>query len=197
MGLTIKDGTGSNVEAAVTSENQLKVIAESRPSVSVQAEDGNTFIIHYECETAAAASGGFMTITNNESRYNVEVTTIFVDSHTITPSDLIVTQVFDADISNGTDVSSTAVVQKNRSLSRELDLTVIVSDSSSDMTYTGGEQYHAFPIPTMTSTLRDVDGTNILNTNSSLTFGWKTRSGSNATDGEVVSFSINVIRRLK
>ena len=193
---SIVDGTGSGNSAQVNSLNQVSVQAESISSEGFQARNGNGFIIHYECETAAAPSGGFMHILNNSSIYALEVTRIYIDPHTITPSDLIVTQVFDPTIIGGSDVSSTAIVQKNRSRSDSFDLTIKVSEGGSDMTYTGGTQYHAFPVKTMSPIQRNMNNTNILTGGKSILFGWKTRSGGNATDGDVVSFSVNIVRRL-
>lgn len=191
----ITDGTGNNYAGKVNKFNQFEVVSESIPSEGAQAERGNAFIIHAECHTAAAASGALMSITNNSSEFDVEITRIYIDPHTITPTDLILTQVFDATLSNGTDVSSTAIVQKNRGSAATFDLTIKISDASSDLTYTGGTQYHAFPAKTMTSTQRNMQLTNVIPRNKSVTWGWKTRSGGNATDGEIVSLSVNIVRR--
>lgn len=192
---SITDGTGAGYKGKVNEFNQVEVYSESVPSEGIQAERGNAFIIHAECHTAAAASGALMSITNNSSEYNLEVTRIYIDPHTITPSDLIITQVFDATLASGTDVSTTAVVQKNRGSAASFDLEVKCSDASADLTYTGGTQYHAFPVKTMTSSQRNMQLTNVLPRNKSITFGWKTRGGGNATDGEIVSLSVNVVRR--
>lgn len=192
---SITDGTGAGYRGKVNKYNQFEVLSEAVPSEGTQAQRGNGFIIHAECHTAAAAAGGLMMITNNESDYEIEVTRIYIDPHTLTPPDLIITQVFDPTPSNGTDVSSTAVVQKNRGSAIDFDLSVTVSDASSDLTYTGGTQYHAFPAKTMTSQQRNMNSTNILPRGKSILWGWKTRSGANATDGEIVSLSVNVVRR--
>jgi len=193
----IEDGKGKGYKAEVTTDNQLVVQSESVPSEAFKSFDGKAFIIHAECHTAVAASGGLMTILNNDTAYDMEITRIYIDACTLTPSDMLITQVFDADISNGTDVSSTAVIQKNRNTAESFDLTVTVSDASSDMTYTGGTQYHRFAMPTKTSQQRDMNGTNIIPATKSVTFGWLTASGGNATDGEIISLSVNVIKRLR
>ena len=194
---TISDGKGKGNKAEVNENQQLSVISESIPSEGARAQDGEAFIIHFECHTAAAPSGGFMHILNNDAEFELEVTGIYIDPHTLTPSDLIVLQVFDPIISNGTDVSSTAVVQKNRGSASPFDLTIKVSDSSSDLTYSDGTQYLAFPAKSMTGIQRNMNGTNILPAGKAILFGWKTRDGSNAVDGEVVSFSVNIIKRKK
>lgn len=193
----IEDGKGSGYKAEVNSANQLAVKSESIPSEGFQATNGNSFIIHGECQTAATASGGLMTITNNDTANDMTITRIYVDPHTITPTDLIITQTFDAVISNGTDISSTAIVQKNRGLANTFDLSVVVSDASSDMTFTSGTQYHAFPIKTMTGQQRNMNETNVIPAGKSITFGYKTISGGLATDGEVVSFSVNIVKRTR
>ena len=38
-----------------------------------------------------------------------------------------------------------------------------------------------------------MNNTNIIPSGKSITFGWKTRGGGNATDGEIVSLSVNFI----
>jgi hypothetical protein len=191
----IASGTGKNYLAEVNEFNQLEVLSESIPSEGVQSQRGNGFIIHAECQTASASSGALMSITNNDSNYNLEITRIYIDPHVITPSDLIVTQVFDAILSGGTDVSSSAVVQKNRGSAQSFDLSVLISDSSSNLTYSGGDQYHSFPVTSMSEIQRNIRYTNILPRGKSVTFGWKTSGGGNATDGEIVSLSVNVVRR--
>lgn len=191
----IEDGTGSSSKAKVTAMNQLVVQSESIPSEGFQAQQGKAFIIHAECHTSASASGAFLQIKNNDTAYDLEVTRIYIDPHTITPTDLICTQVFDVTESNGTDVSSTAIVQKDRNTAEGFDLTIKISDSSSDLTYTGGTQYHAFPVKDMSPLQRNMNSTNRLPSGKSITWGWKTRDGSNAIDGEIVSFSVNVIKR--
>lgn len=196
MGILIEDGKGSGKIAEVNEFNQLSVVAESVPAEGYQAEKGNAFIIHAECHTAASASGGFIHITNNEVDNPIHITRIYIDPHTITPTNLICTQLFEAVAVGGTDVSSTAIVQKNKGSANIYDLTVLASDSGADLTYTGGEQYHAFPIKTMTGIQRNMNETNIIPAGKSVMFGWKTVDGSNAVDGEIVSFSINVVKRL-
>ena len=138
-----------------------------------------------------------MTILNNDTAYDYEITRIYVDAGSLTPTDLILTQVFDATISNGTDVSSTAIIQKNRNTAETFDLAVTISDGSSDMTYSGGDQCHAYAVPSLSSQQRHMNNTNIVPASKSVTFGWKTSAGGDATDGEIVSLSVNVIKRLR
>lgn len=195
MTAVIVDGTGKGYAGKINKYNQFHVYSEAVPSEGLQSQSGNAFIIHYECHLAAASSGGLLHILNNEPNYDLEVTRIYIDSHTITPTDLIVTQVFDATIANGVDVSESAIVQKNRGSSNTFNLTITASNASSDMTYTGGTQYHAFPVKTMSQYQRNMNGTNILARNQSILWGFKTVGGGNATDAEIISFSVNLIRR--
>jgi hypothetical protein len=195
MSTRIEDGTGSGNFASVTSLKQLSVQSESVPSEGYQAQLNRSFIVHAECHTAAAASGGLMIITNNDQDYDLEISRIYIDACVLTPADLIVTQEFDATGASGTDVSSTAVIQKNKNSNATFNLTVKVSDSSADLTLSGGTQYHRFAMPTKTSQQRDMKGTNIIPSNSSIAWGWKTAGGGSATDGEIVSLSVNVIKR--
>jgi hypothetical protein len=106
-------------------------------------------------------------------------------------------QIFDANISAGTDVTSTAIVNKNRGNTNLFDLTVKISDGSSDITYTGGTKYHSFPIKTMTSNFRDMAGTNIIPAGKSVLWAFKRVGGGSATDGEIISLSVNVIKYKK
>ena len=92
---SITDGTGTGNKGKVNEFNQFVVLSESVPSEGTQAERGNGFILHGECHTAAASSGAFMSVTNNSSEYDLEVTRIYIDAHTLTPTDLVVTQVFE------------------------------------------------------------------------------------------------------
>ena len=193
----LEDGRGSGNKAGVTTENQLLVQSESLPSEGFQAQMGKGFIVHAECHTDAAASGGLLLIQNLDTIYDYEITRIYIDPHVITPTDLIITQAFEPSVSNGSDVSSTAIVQKNRNTAEDFNLMIKISDGSSNLTYTGGNQYHSFPAKSMTSVQRDMKGTNIVPANKAMVFGWKTAGGGNATDGEVVSFSVNLIKRAR
>ena len=193
----LEDGKGSGYKAQVTELNQLVVQAESIPSEGYKAQLERSYIIHAECHLAAASSGGLLHITNNDTANDLEVTRIYIDACVLTPSDIIVTQNFDATATNGTDVSSTAVVQKNRNTQASFDLTVKVSDASSDLTLSDGTQYHRFAMSSKQSQQRNMNGTNIIPANSSISWGWLTAGGGNATDGEIISLSVNVIKRAR
>jgi len=190
----IKDGTGNAYNAKVNSSNQVSVLSESVPSEGVQSRMGNSFIVYAQCHLSASSSGGLLNILNNDPDNNIEVSRIYIDPHTITPPNLIIHQVFDATISNGT-VDTSAIVQKNRGTSTVFNLTVTKSDALSDMTYTSGTTCHSFPVKSMTSTQRNMSQTNIVPSAKSITWGWSTVDGSNAVDGEIISLSINIIKK--
>ncbi len=190
----IKDGGGRAFLAKVSSQQRLLVESKSRSSEEVEAQNGQSFVLHGECHLAAAASGGLMSLANSETLFNVFITRIHIDVHTLTPVDLVVTQVKNPTISNGTDISTTGIVNKNYASGVVLAGTLTISDGSSNMTYTGGSQYHAFPVQTMQQYIRDMQGTNIVNPDTIILWGWKTRSGSNATDAEIISLSVNCVR---
>ena len=195
--MILDDGTGGGSKAKVDSDNRLLVYSKSEPVEAVSAKTGDSFIIHAECHTAASAGGGLLYVLNNSVDYNMEITRIFIDGHTITPTDLICMQIFDATITAGTTVTSTAIINKNRASSNIFDLTVKQSDGSSDITYTGGTKYHSYPIKTMTSNFRDMAGTNIIPAGKSILFAFKRVSGGNATDGEIISISMNIVKYKK
>ncbi len=194
MGM-IKDGTGQGYLAAVTAENRLATESKSRPSEEVESDAGFSYILHGECHTATAASGGLMYFTNTSTTREVVITRLYFDPHTITPTDLIITQVRKPTVSNGTDISLTGIVQKNFGLAHAAIGKLVISDGSSNMTYTSGDQYHSFGVKTMTSVQRDMKGTNIISPNTTILWGWKTVSGGNATNGEIVALSINCFTR--
>lgn len=192
---TIENGVGDGKKAEVNAFNQLLTLAEAVPSEGVQGQRGRAFIISARTDLAATASGGLMHILNNDAENDLEITRIYTYGHTLTPTDLIITQVFDPNITNGTDVSSTAIVNKNRGFSTPFDLTVTISDSASDMTYTGGTVFHEYPLTSMSTSSRNMNGTNIIPAGKSMLFGFFTSGGGAATNGENVFFAVNCIKR--
>jgi hypothetical protein len=176
------------------------VDSKSRPSEEVEAVTGDAFIFHAECHLAAAASGGLLYFKNTSDTKEVVVTRIYVDAQVITPTDLIVTQVkAPATVSGGTDISGATdqgKVQKNYGKGKNITGTLVISDGSSDMTFTGGQRYHSIPIKTMTSVSeRDMKGTNVIAPNTIILLGWKTVGGGNATNGEIIGISMNCFIR--
>lgn len=191
----IVDGGGHGKRAHVSDENRLYVESKSRPSEELEAMTGDAFILHGECHLAAASSGGLMSFKNTSNVDDVIITRIYIDAHSLTPTDLIVTQVKEPTVSSGTDISTTGVVQKNFGSGKGLTGTLIISDGSADITLSGGTNYHSFPVQTMQQYIRDMTGTNVITANKTIAWGWKTRGGGNATNAEIISLSVNVIKR--
>jgi len=186
MGLQIEDGQGHGRLAAVTPDNALRV--ESTTGEERAVFDGHAFTLSAECHLAAAVSGGLMVFTNTSKIFDVFITRIFFDAHVLT-TNIFVKEVFDAVISNGTDISITGIINKHRGSGFTVDGDLIISDGASDMTFTGGVQIASFPLLTLTSSLRDTRAIRLPN-NTSLLLGWEAVSGS-ATDGEIISISAN------
>ena len=192
----IFDGTGTEHSAKVDKDGKLHVDSVIRSSEGEEAKKGNAFILHAECHLAAAASGGFLYFTNNEPDYDIVVTRIYIDAGTLTTGVKVRQIKNPATVSNGTDISATGIIQKNFESHITLDASLVVSDGASDMTYTGGEQYHAFSLSTLQSQQRNMNETNIIGPGKTMLFGWSALTGS-CTNAETVSFSINVIKRLR
>jgi len=197
MGRIIGGSGGSVKEAIVDNDGQLLVSAKSHAVEEWYSEEkGFGFIIHARCHTAAASSGSLLMIQNDETTKRIHITREYIDPMTLTPTDLIITQVKNpTTITGGTDIStstSVGIIQKNFTSGVVLNATIKQSDGSSDMTFTGGKQYHAFPVSSRTPIQRNMNGTNILGKNDVLMFGWETEGGGNATNAEIISLSINI-----
>lgn len=191
----IEDGTGKGYKLKINSDNQAAVFSESQPSEGVQSQKGNSFILSARTYLKASNEGGLFYILNNDPSADLEVTRIYTYPHTLTPTNLVMTQIFDPVITGGEDVSSTAIINKNRGNSKVFDLTIKISSSSTAMTYTGGTTYHEPPLVSRTQNSRNMNGTNILPSGKSILFGFYTEDGSNATDAETIYFSVNIIKR--
>lgn len=187
MGFQIEDGLGHGRLAAVTPGNALSV--ESTSGEERAIFDGHAFVLSGECHLAAATDGGLFVFTNDSTEFDVFITRIFFDAHVLT-TNIFVKEVFDATVSNGTDISSTGIINKHRGSGFIVDGTLIISDGASDMTFTGGTQFASFPLLSLTGSLRDMKGTIRLTKSTSLLFGWEAISGS-ATNGEIISVSAN------
>jgi len=188
MGTFIEDGKGAGNIAEVDNKQRLLVKSSSFVGEEVEAKEGNSFVLHGECHVAAATNGALFYFKNTSSTFNVFITRILIDGHSLT-DDFIIRQVFDPTRSNGT---STTAVNKNRGSGKTLVGDFFISDGSSDMTFTGGTQYHAFPIKTLTTDVRDMQGSNILTPNTAVGFNWATVDGANAVNGEIISISMNI-----
>ncbi len=192
---TIRDGEGSGECAGVNSSHRLLVESQSRPSEEVEAEKGRGFILHGVCHTAASVSGGLMAFTNTSNDFEVVITRIYIDPQTLTPTDLLVNQEKNPTVSNGTDISTTGIVQKNFGDNATLPGVLTISDGSSDMTFSGGINYHEIAINSRTPQQRDMKGTNVVTPQTTIGWSFKREGGGSATDAEKISFSVNCFKR--
>ncbi len=192
MGLIIEDGTGHGYQVGVTKENQMLVQAEQVFSEEKKAQQGDSYILHGVCHLSASTNGGLLYFTNTSSDSNVAITRIYFDAHSLY-DDIIITQIKNpATVVNGTDITATGIVNKNYTSGNELEGTLVISDGSSDMTFTDGSQYHSFVLQSLSGIQRDMRGTNILGLNDTIVFGWATVDGANAVDAEEIALSVNL-----
>jgi len=189
---TIKSGDSGYI-AKVDSNNRLFVDSKSFYSEEIAAQLGNAYIWHGVCHLAATTTGGFMAFTSSDSDYAYAITRIYIDAQTLS-DDIIIYQVKDPTISGGTDISTTGIVNKNFESGKTQQGTLIISDGSADMTYTGGTNYHAFVIQSKVSTQRNMLGTNIISNGDTICWGWATLDGGSAVNGEKIAFSVNGYR---
>jgi hypothetical protein len=190
MSETIRDGTGSGLLAKVEPGNRLKVASKTSFAEEIAAQNDRAFIFHARCHLKAGTNGGFMAIKNLSIDQKIAISRIYIDAHSLTDN-IIVEQIRNPTISGGSDISSTGIINKNYTSDRQMSAQLIVSDGNSDMTFTGGSPYHAFPVQSLQQYARDMKGTNLIGQNDIFLFGWETVDGGNAVDGEVVSFSVN------
>jgi len=168
---TIKDGQGKGYVAGVTDQFRLKVESKSRPSEEVEAQEGRGFILHAECHLALATNGGLLYFKNADSTKEIVITRIYIDPHILTNTDIIITQIKNPTVVNGTDITTTGIINKNFRNQETLTGALVVSDGSSNMTYSNGSQYHAFPVQSMVSQTRDMKGTNVITPNTNICWG--------------------------
>ncbi len=197
MGFIIEDGTGAGFSAKVDSNSRLYTDAVARVVEEDSATKGEAFIFHGECSLSAAPSGGLMAITNDSTTHNIVITRIYIDAHTLDVPVILAQVKRPTTFTGGTDISATGIINKLFDSGKTSSATLIISDSASDMVYTGGEKYHAPFIESRSSHQRDMAGTNIVTPGTTLLFGWKTEDGANAVDGNIVSLSVNMHRELR
>jgi len=196
MGLTIADGQGKHGDMGVDIDQRGLVQSKSRPSEEVEAEAGRSFVLHGVCRTAAATGGGFLHFKNTSTTHDVIITRIYVDTQTLTDSDLLVYQLLDPTISvAGSDVSSSGITQKNTGSGSALTGVLTISDASADMTFTGGSEYHEYCLVSRASQSRNMMGTNVITPQKSIGWAWKREAGGTATDDQIVSITVNVYVR--
>jgi len=192
MTTVIKSGNSGYV-AKVDSNNRLFVDSKSFFSEEVAAQLGNAYIWHGECHLKAAASGALMGFTSSDQEYAYAITRIYIDAHSLS-DDIIIYQVKKPTLSGGTDISSTGIINKNFASGKSQLGTLLISDGSADLTYTGGANYHSFVVQSLQSTQRNMQGTNIIANNNTICWGWATVDGGSAIDGEKIALSVNGYR---
>jgi len=188
----IKSGD-SGYTAKVDSNSRLFVDSKSSFAEEVASYRGNSYIWHAQCHLAAATSGGLMAFTSTDQNYAYAITRLYFDAHSLS-DDIIIHQVKNPVLVGGTDISTTGMINKNYDSGKTQLGTLKISDGSADLTYTGGTDYHAFVIQSKQGIQRNMNGTNILNNNDVICWGWETLDGANAVDGEIISLSINGYR---
>lgn len=187
--MKVQDGSGSGYVAKVDSSNRLHTAARSQVSEESAAEIGDSYIAHGRCHLSADSSGGFMSMKNTSSTKVMKITRIYIDAHNLSDS-LIIGQVKNPTVANGTLVDP---VNKNFASGNVSGVELYISDSSSDLTITGGDPYHAFAIASLQHMVRDMKGTNVIYAGDIIAWTWETVDGGNAIDGEIVSLSVNYI----
>ena len=190
----IQDGAGGGFKAQVDTNHRLHVSSESFVIEEVRAIEEQAYILHGECHTAAAASGGLMYFKNTSTTYNVYITRIYIDPHTLSDT-YTIQQIFDTARTSGTDIGATGKVNKHRASGNVLEGDLYISDASNDMTFSGGTQYHSYPVTSRTSVQRHMNGTNVITPGKSIAFQWTAVDGT-GTDAEVISLSVNLYRTL-
>lgn len=190
MSIVLKSGKDGNV-AIVDDDNRLLTNTKSFFAEEIGSQNGRAFIWHGRCHLAAATSGGLMAFTSSDQTDLTVITRLYFDAHALSDN-IIITQVKNPTLAGGTDISTTGIVNKNFASGRSMQGTLKISDSSADLTYTGGSEFHTFPLATLERESRDMRGTNIINNGNTILWGWETVDGGNAVDGEIISISANV-----
>ena len=91
-------------------DGQALVEATTRPAEESAADDGDAYVFHGLCRTAAAAAGILMYVKNTSAVNEIHIGRIYLDPYTLTDGDLLVTQwITPTTITSGTDVTTTGV----------------------------------------------------------------------------------------
>jgi len=194
MTTVIKSGDGGNI-AKVDDDNRLWTNTKANAAEEVAAHNGNAFILHGACRLAVAGSGGLFYFKSTDSVRHVHLTRMFFDCRTLS-DDIIIYQVKNpTTVSGGTDISSTGIVNKNFTSGNAVTGTLVYSDASNAITYSGGTNFHSFVVESKKSYFRNMNGTNMLSNNDTILWGWETLGGGNAATTDIISLSINFYRR--
>jgi hypothetical protein len=193
--MLIHDAHTRNV-ARVNSMGELFTRTTTFDAEEAAARDGDAFVIYSRCHLAAAASGAFLYFKNTSQTYNVYITRLYFDAHQLSKS-LILTQWKNPTPSGGTLLTGSnedGKINKHFSNPLQLEGEVTVSDGAADLSLAGGVEYHGFPLKSLESNQRNLIGTNVISPGKGIGWRWETADGAAATDGELVSLSINLYR---
>ncbi len=188
MAEEILDGTGSGTRMKVGKDNRAFVNAVSHTSEEVHTFNGESFLIHAECHMAANTDGGLLAFKYTGNK-RINIVSLFLDSLILT-KDMKIVVVKNPTIASGT-VDVANVIQRNGFRTAELDQQVTISDGSSDLTFTGGEELISFGIQTLQSKDRSPKGAFMMKKNDILLIGWEAFTG-NGIDGELISIALGV-----
>lgn len=188
MGFSIRNGVGNSDLAKVDNNNRLHTLANVIGSELAASKVGLSFIAHGRCHLAAAASGAFCAIQNTSTTHDLYITRIYLDGHTLT-DDIVITQSKNPTVSSGSVVT---IVNKDFGEAKLAEATFTISNSSADLTLTGGTDYHAFVIRTLSSEMRDMRASNLLKQDDIIGWKWETIDAGSAVNAEIISFSINM-----
>ena len=171
------------------------MLFRSRAAEEAAAKDGNAYMAHAVCHTAAATSGVLMYLKNTSPDKDFHITRIYIDPQAIASTDLLIVQgLSPTSVSSGTDVTTSAIKQKNTNqpnIFSSAGAQLLISDAAADITIVGGDQLHEFPLASRTSVVREMHGTNVIGPGGSFYIGYKREGGRSATDGNKISLSVN------
>ena len=188
----IQDGAGGISWAKVDTNNRLWVNAESFAGEEIAAQSGDSFIVHGVCHLAASTDGGLLSIKNTSANYDYHVTRIYVDPHSLTPSNLHLTQQANPTVTNGSTTTIT-ILNKNLGSGDSLVSESKLSNAAADLTFASGTVFHDFLVASKTSSQRNMVGTNVITPGKTWGIGYNSTSA--ATDGETIGLSVNLYRR--
>ena len=136
-----------------------------------------------------------MYIKNTSQDLDFHITRIYIDAQTLAVDDLLITQTINpTTVTSGTDVTTSAVVQKNTAKNNNFANTgsiIKISDGSADCVITGGDKFHEFSIDSREKVERNMKGTNVIGPGGEWSIGYKREGGGDATDANKISISVN------
>ena len=176
MGGLSSSGTVIPYGAIVNKSGQLNVIAEGLIEEGAAAVRGQSWIISAVTNPQATPSGGLLSIINNDPSFNLKIFRIYVYFSRITGTNLDLVQSFTGTKTGGVDITATGLVQKNRDFatSSVFNLQLLSGTTATALTYTNDIVYH----PNVPMVDRGFNSRNM--------------NGTNATNTDIIGFSVNV-----